>query len=79
MSLFVASLVVWCIRTTSVAAEGFSVWRVSLVVLRSTRKDLFRRIKQLGTSAVCPFPTRGTPESVHTMHSMADRQSGVTV
>ncbi|KAI0000139.1 hypothetical protein BJV74DRAFT_821832 [Russula compacta] len=83
MSVFAAGLIVWCIRTASVATEDFSVWRVSLVVLERTREDLLRRVKQFVTMlvalALSPLPTRRTSESVHTMRSMADRQSGVRV
>ena len=83
ISVFAVSLVVWCIRTTSVATEGFSVWHVSLVVLQRACKDHLRRVKQFVTVlvALVPslLPTRRTSQSVHTMDSMADRQSEVRV
>ncbi|KAF8496527.1 hypothetical protein F5888DRAFT_394389 [Russula emetica] len=45
MSVLVAALIIWCIRTAWETTEGEDVWRDSLTVFRRTRSNLFKRVK----------------------------------
>jgi hypothetical protein len=56
MSVLVATLIGWYIRTAWRSAEDSHVWRESLVVLRRTRGVLFERLKELN-----PFRRRRVP------------------
>ena len=45
MSVLVAALIIWCIRTAWESTEGEDVWRDSLIVFRRARSNLFKRVK----------------------------------
>ena len=45
MSVLVAALIIWCIRTAWESTDGEDVWRDSLIVFQRTRRDLFKRVK----------------------------------
>jgi hypothetical protein len=53
MSVFVATLIGWCLRISLEAIGGRYLWRESLVVLRRASRILFKRVKRLN-----PFHTR---------------------
>ena len=45
MTALVATLVIWCIRTSWESTEGEDVWQDSLAVFRRTRGNLIKRLK----------------------------------
>ena len=47
MSVLVAILIIWCIRTAWESTEGKDVWRDSLTVLWRTYSNLFKSVKNL--------------------------------
>ena len=59
MSVLVAALIIWCIWTAWESTEGEDVWRDSLIVLRRTRSNVFKRVKDFN-----PFRTRRVPRQV---------------
>ena len=59
MSVLVATLIIWCIRTAWESTEGEDVWKDSLAVFRRTRSNLFDRVKNFN-----PFRTRRVPHHV---------------
>ncbi|SRR6266852_1200064 len=59
MSVLVAALIIWCIRTAWESTEGENVWRDSLVVFQRARGNLFRRVKNFN-----PFRARRIPQHV---------------
>jgi hypothetical protein len=61
MSVLVAALIIWCIRTAWESTEGEDVWRDSLTVFRRARSDLFKRVKDFSFS---PFRNRRVPRHV---------------
>ena len=67
MSVLVATLIIWCIRTAWESTEGEDVWRDSLIVLRRTRSNLFKGVKDFN-----PFRTRRVPRQVNHI-TLADR------
>ena len=71
MSVFVAILIIWCIRTAWETTDGEDVWKDSLVVFRRARSDLFKRVMDFN-----PFRARRAlrhvPQDDH-MITMADR------
>jgi hypothetical protein len=44
-SVLVVALIIWCIWTAWESTDGEDVWRDSLAVLRRTRSNLFKRVK----------------------------------
>ena len=52
MSVFMATLIGWCIRTSWESNEDYDVWEKSVVVLRRTLRALFERVKEFN-----PFHT----------------------
>jgi hypothetical protein len=77
MSVVVAVLIMCCIRITWRPTEDYEVWHESLVALRRTRNDLFKRVMELGQDVLSRLVTRPTPEDVHDIHSMTDQQSHI--
>ena len=59
MTVVVATLVIWCIRTAWESTEGEDVWRDSLTVVRRTYSNLFKSVKDFK-----PFRTRRVPRQV---------------
>ncbi len=47
MSVLVVSLIIWCIRTAWESTECEDVWQDNLVVLKRTRDNLFKRVRNL--------------------------------
>jgi len=80
-TIVLVSLVVWCIRTAWESTEDEDLWRNSLVVLRRTRDDLFRSVKQFGLDTFRSFPPHRVPpaESIRSAHFMVERQSAFGV
>jgi hypothetical protein len=76
MSVLVAVLIMWCIRTAWETTDGEDVWRDSLNVFRRARSDLFKRVTYFN-----PFRARRTPR--HFPHlqddqfTLTDRQGRV--
>ena len=76
MSVLVAVLIIWCIRTAWETTDGEDVWRDSLNVFRRARSDLFKRVKDFN-----PFRARRAPR--HFPHlqddqfTLTDRQGRV--
>jgi len=68
MSVFVVTLIMWCIWTAWESTEGEDVWRDSLVVFRRARTNLFKRVKDFR-----PFRRRirNVPQDGHI--SLTDR------
>jgi hypothetical protein len=58
MSVFVAVLIVWCVRAAW-ETPNEDVWRDSLNVSRRARSNLFKRVKDLN-----PFRARRPPRHV---------------
>jgi hypothetical protein len=58
-SVFVAILIIWCIRTAWESTEGEDVWRDSVIVFRRARSKLFERVKKFN-----PFGIRRGPRHV---------------
>jgi hypothetical protein len=79
MSALVVVLVMWCVRITWQPTEDYDVWHESLVALRRTRSDLFKRVMELGQDVLSRLVIHRTPEGVHDMPSMTDRQSHIRV
>jgi hypothetical protein len=74
ISVIVAVLIVWCIQLARISTQDLYVWHNSKLVLRRTRNDLVKRIKELGQDILSPFSSRRTPEVAHNVHAMAERQ-----
>jgi hypothetical protein len=75
MSVLVAALIIWCIRTAWESTEGEDVWRDSLVVFQRARRNLFKRVKEFN-----PFRPRRPPRHVahvaqgdHDQFTLTDR------
>jgi hypothetical protein len=64
MSVLVATLIGWCIRTAWESSDDDDVWENSLAVLRRTRVALFKRVKEF-----IPFHTRRVPVDRITLNS----------
>ncbi|KAH9962948.1 hypothetical protein BC827DRAFT_1375672, partial [Russula dissimulans] len=58
VSVVTASLIGWCIRTAWETTEDEDLWRHSLAVLKRTRDDLFRNVKEFGLDTFRSFPSR---------------------
>ncbi|KAI0278418.1 hypothetical protein BGY98DRAFT_974206 [Russula aff. rugulosa BPL654] len=73
MSVLVATLIIWCIRAAWETTDG-EVWRDSLIVIRRTRSNLFKRVKDF-----YPFRTRRVPRHVPPNEhiTLTDRLGGV--
>src|SRR5579863_1923727 len=65
MSALVVVLIMWCIRITWRPTEDYDVWHESLIALRRTRDDLFKRVMELGQDVLSRLVTRRTPEDIH--------------
>ena len=59
MSVLMATLVIWCIRTARESTEGKDVWQDGLTVFRRSRSDLFQRLRDFNT-----FRSRRVPRNV---------------
>jgi hypothetical protein len=59
MTVLMAVLIIWCIRTAWESTEGEDVWRDSLTVFRRARSNLFQRVKGFN-----PFRSRRVPRNV---------------
>jgi hypothetical protein len=81
MSVVAAFLIVWCIQTAWESTEDEYLWRNSLLVLKRTRDDLFRSVKQFGLDTFRSSPTRRVSPagSVRSIHLTGERQSEVGV
>jgi uncharacterized membrane protein YccC len=60
MSVLVATLIGWCIRTSWDLVEDDEVWEKSMIVLRRTGGILFERVMRFK-----PFHTRRVPQGDH--------------
>ena len=56
MSVLLVAIIGWCIRTAWESTEEDDIWQISLAVIRRTRIDLLKRVKELN-----PFCTRYVP------------------
>ena len=75
MSVFVAVLIIWCIRTAW-ETTGEDVWRDNLNVFRRARGNLFKYVKDFN-----PFrarrPPRHVPHPQDDQFTLTDRQGRV--
>jgi hypothetical protein len=73
MSALVGTLIIWCIRAVWETTDD-DVWRESLIVIRRTRSNLFKRVNDFN-----PFRTRRVPHHVpQDDHiTLTDRLGGV--
>jgi hypothetical protein len=73
MSALVGTLIIWCIRAVWETTDD-DVWRESLIVIRRTRSNLFKRVNDFN-----PFRTRRVlphvPQDDHI--ALTDRLGGV--
>ena len=67
--MLIAALIMWCIRTAWESTEDLDVWRKSLVVLRRTRCDVSKSVKELVQDVFSSFSIRRAPWDVHGTHS----------
>jgi len=74
VSVVVAVLIIWCIQLAWISTQDLYVWHNSKLVLRRTRDDLVKRIKELGQDIISPFSSRRTPEVAHSVQAMTERQ-----
>jgi len=72
MSTLVAALIMWCIRTAWKPTEKDDAWRESLVVLRRTRGNVSKNVKEFAQRVLTLFSIRRAPGDVHSIHPMTD-------
>ena len=78
----IAPLVVGCILTSWRSSDDGELWHDSLVVLKRSRDGVLARLKHfaLGTFRLDDaLPTTHPPDDDGSIHSMAERQDGITV
>jgi len=73
VSMLVAALIMWCVRTAWKPTKNDDAWRQSLVVLRRTRGNVSKNVKEFAQHVLTLFSIRHAPGDVHSTHPMTDR------